>query len=129
LRAKRDAADKAGVDVLKAKLGSEARTRRPSTQAAAAGECRIALWRGYVTSLFYATVATPEGEERVVATSPEFRWWKTLPPPEESSDVRNAHRALVEQLLADGWVSNGQGREWFALRFRSRRPIERRSSD
>jgi hypothetical protein len=160
LRAKRTGADRNGVDILKAKLKSEAttcetsglkdklRTRQESETvhpkrsaprppqppkrlqavsagvpmaAAASGECEIALRHRNVTSLFYAAVASPDGTDRVVATSPEFRWGKSRPPPEDRSDVRRAHHGLVKQLEAAGWVPSGEGPEWFAFRFRQRR--------
>lgn len=160
LRAKRTGADRNEVEILKAKLKSEATTRETSglkdklrtrqesetvqpersaprppqppkrLQAVSAGrpvaatassECEIALRRRYETSLFYAAVASPDGTERVVATSPEFRWWKSRPPPEDRTDVRRAHHALVKQLEAAGWVASGEGPEWFAFRFRQRR--------
>jgi hypothetical protein len=84
------------------------------------GECHIAVWHGYVTSRFYAAVVGPDGEERVVAKSPAFRWRSPEPPPERRPGVHSAHRALVRQLQAAGWDLSGQGPEWFALRFRRR---------
>jgi hypothetical protein len=91
----------------------------PPATIASAAECRIALWRGYVTSRFHAALVGLDGEERVVARSPAFRWRSPGPPPQHRPGVWNAHRALIEQLEAAGWSRSGQdGGEWFALGFR-----------
>ncbi|MGH2935431.1 MAG: hypothetical protein ACRDL2_13090 [Gaiellaceae bacterium] len=70
--------------------------------------CRIARWRGYVTSRFYAV--TDEGE---LLESKPFRWRRAAPPP-ESKKARAAHDELVARLEADGWARFEGGRLWYA---------------
>ena len=88
-------------------------------------ECRIAWWRGYVKSTFYAVARTAAGEEQLVAESPHFRWRKPGPPPHRGPALE-AHRALVERLEQDGWSVVGAGRRWYASKLQ-RKQARRRS--
>lgn len=88
-------------------------------------ECEIRWWRGYVYSRFYAFARDAEGQEHVIAESPDFRWRKAEPPPEEHRALA-AHRALVGELERQGWGVVGQGEHWYALRLRPRRGRTRR---
>lgn len=80
-------------------------------------ECDIRWWRGYVYSRFYAFAHGADGEERVIAESPDFRWRKAQPPPEEGGALE-AHRTLVETLVESDWTVVGRGEEWFSLQLR-----------
>jgi hypothetical protein len=73
--------------------------------------CRIALWRGYLTSSFVARVA--EGPERgaVIETSSSFRWRGSKP--RDLEEARLAHHELVSLLKNAGWSPNGEGAEWY----------------
>jgi hypothetical protein len=66
---------------------------------------------------FYARGLMP-AEDAEVGRSLPFWWWHRDPPPQEGSALA-AHQALVERLLADGWVPTGaRRRPWYAQRFR-----------
>jgi hypothetical protein len=73
--------------------------------------CRIALWRGYLTSSFVARVT--EGPERgaVIETSSSFRWRGSKP--RDLEEARLAHHELVSLLKNAGWSPNGEGAEWY----------------
>jgi hypothetical protein len=88
-------------------------------------ECDIRWWRGYVYSKFYAYARTRDGEEHVIGESPDFRWRKPHPPPEEGRPLA-AHRALVGDLERRGWAVVGRGVDWYALRLRPRHGRTRR---
>ena len=79
--------------------------------------CRIAWWRGYVHSRFYAYEENGLGETTLVAESPSFSWHSSEPPP-ESPAVLAAHARLVETLERLGWQPNGIGEAWFSGCFR-----------
>ena len=79
--------------------------------------CQIGWWRGYVKSEFYAEAVRPEGDRYEAGTSPRFRWWRS-DPPEQTKSIVAAHEALVQKLLRAGWEPDGQGFEWYELRFR-----------
>jgi hypothetical protein len=81
-------------------------------------ECEIRWWRGYVKSQFTAVATKADGAEATVASSPYFRWHKTVPP-QESPSAAAALGALVETLEREGWTVAGRGEEWFAFRFRT----------
>ena len=80
--------------------------------------CRIAWWRGYRKSHFDARALTRDGGEKVLLTSPPFRWSKPTPPPKDLPEVVRAHGALLAKLEAGGWVVTGNGRDWYALELR-----------
>jgi hypothetical protein len=73
--------------------------------------CRIALWRGYLTSSFVARVT--EGPERgaVIETSSSFRWRGSKA--RDLEEARLAHHELVSLLKNAGWSPNGEGAEWY----------------
>jgi hypothetical protein len=88
----------------------------PAAETSGWETCEIDCWRGYVKCDFYARGLTPTWDEEV-GRSPSFWWWHRDPPPQERSALA-AHEALVERLLADGWVPTGTRRPWYAQRFR-----------
>jgi hypothetical protein len=81
-------------------------------------ECEVRWWRGYLKSQFTAVATKADGAEATVASSPYFRWHKSVPP-QESPSAAAALRALVETLEREGWTVAGRGEEWFAFRFRT----------
>jgi hypothetical protein len=78
--------------------------------------CEVRWWRGYVKSQFIAVATEADGTEATIASSPYFRWRKSLPP-EESPTAAAALRAVVETLERDGWMPAGRGKEWFSVMF------------
>jgi hypothetical protein len=80
--------------------------------------CEIDWWRGYVTSEFYATGVGADGTEYEVARSRGFRWRRREPPPADHKGAHAAHDALRERLAQTGWEPIGEGRAWYAHRFR-----------
>jgi hypothetical protein len=78
--------------------------------------CRIAWWRGYVRSRFYAYEGNGDGEAKVVAESPLFSWHSSEPPPETPAALA-AHARLVATLEGLGWEPDGRGDDWFSGRF------------
>jgi hypothetical protein len=91
-------------------------TRPAKLQALARSAGEIRWWRGYVKSAFYAVVRD-DGEERVLAQSPMFRWRGASQPPREPA-TEDALRVLIEALEARGWTVSGGGTDWYALRLR-----------
>jgi len=87
----------------------------PAPQGEEWDTCEIGVWQGYFKSQFYARVLSPEGDEYALALSPLFRS-KSLGARDEVA--RAAHLELAQSLLADGWVADGRGPYWWALRFR-----------
>jgi hypothetical protein len=83
--------------------------------------CEIVWWRGYVKSGFYAvhSSSTDDVSEEPLA-SPLFRT-KRGQPPAEAGEAREAHRALVERLLTEGWEIRRRGSTWYSQTF-VRRP-------
>jgi hypothetical protein len=84
--------------------------------------CRIAWWRGYVRSGFYAYEG--DGEQKLVAESPLFSW-KSHDPPGQTAAALAAYERLVEKLERLGWEPDGNGETWFSGRFR--RPVRQSS--
>lgn len=81
--------------------------------------CEIALWRGYTRSRFYARLdvaARLDAEGCAVGESTPFRFSGngTL---EQTEAAEAAHRALVEQLMAQGWKPCDSRGPWYAARF------------
>jgi hypothetical protein len=101
------------------------REQAPAPRRPTGAACEIRWWRGYVYSRFYAFARDAEGQEHVIAESPDFRWRKSEPPPEEHRALA-AHRALVGELERQGWGVVGHGEHWYALRLRPRRGRTRR---
>jgi hypothetical protein len=102
-------------------LLSEARAPRslvvmPAAETSGWETCKIDCWHGYVKCDFYARGLMPTGDGEV-SRSPPFWWWHRDPPPQEGRALA-AYQALVERLLADGWVPAGARRPWYAQRFR-----------
>jgi hypothetical protein len=75
--------------------------------------CQIDLWHGYVKTSFVAMAAGFEGPT-LIAESRLFRARGEL---HENEAAAQALGALVDDLLAHGWERDGQGEEWYALRF------------
>jgi len=88
----------------------------PTTETSGWELCEIDCWHGYVKCDFYARGLMPAGDAEVGRSLP-FWWWHRDPPPQEGRALA-AHQALVERLLADGWVPTGARRPWYAQRFR-----------
>ncbi len=89
----------------------------PATAALATpASCRIAWWRGYMRSRFYA-YEEDDGEPVLVAESPLFPWRSSAPPPESPAALA-AYASLVEKLGRLGWEADGGGETWFSGRFR-----------
>jgi hypothetical protein len=82
--------------------------------------CRIVWSRGSVDSRFHATVHTPEGQERLVLSSPSFRWTESTPPPQELPEIARAHEVLLAELEAAGWSAFHTGDHWYELEFQRR---------
>jgi hypothetical protein len=78
-------------------------------------ECEIRWWRGYAKSCFFAATSdpSPNGIDRV---SPFF-WSLRMASPAKDGGVAAAHKALVEQLLGEGWEPAGLGAQWYERRF------------
>jgi hypothetical protein len=75
--------------------------------------CRIARWRGYVASRFYAVA---DNGEPLLESAP-FRW-RAASLPHDLATARQAHAELLAALLAAGWLADGaDGPEWYATRF------------
>lgn len=80
------------------------------------GSCRIAWWRGYLRSRFYAYEGNGDGETKLVAESPLFSWHSSEPPPESAAALA-AYARLIETLERLGWEPDGPGENWFSGRF------------
>ncbi len=81
--------------------------------------CEVAVWRGYRRSRFYARleVAAQFDEEGcAVGESTPFRFSGngTL---EQTEAAEAAYRALVEELMAQGWEPCDSRGPWYAARF------------
>ena len=73
--------------------------------------CRIALWRGYVTSSFVARVTGGPESGAVIETSSSFRWRGSKP--RDMEEARLAHYELVSLLKNEGWSPSSEGAEWY----------------
>ncbi len=92
------------------RLDERLEPERAAVTPTAALKCEILWWRGYRKSQFYAEVAPP-------LESPTFRArGSEVPGPSDAAEA--AHRALVDELQADGWEADGHGEHWFSDRFR-----------
>ncbi len=89
---------------------AETETRQTGAEEA----CEIVWWRGYVKSQFYVQSDSPLDE---VLMSRLFRF-RGSEEPEPEGAAADAHRALVEELRAAGWVPDGRGEQWYSERFR-----------
>ena len=87
----------------------------PAGADAAAVECEVRWWRGYVNSHFFAVQRGADGQDSILAASSPFRWRKSEPPPQTPATA-SALASLVDPLLGDGWVAAGRGAHWFAVR-------------
>jgi hypothetical protein len=81
--------------------------------------CEIAVWRGYTKSRFYARLdvaACFDQEGCAVGESTPFRFSGngTL---EQTEAAEAAHRALIEELVAQGWEPLDSRGPWYAARF------------
>jgi hypothetical protein len=83
--------------------------------------CEILVWRGYAKARFYARLDVDDTDDFAVAESPTFRFHGNGTP-EDTRAARDAHRALVEKLLAKGWEQDDASGPWYAARFR--RPLD-----
>jgi uncharacterized cupin superfamily protein len=77
----------------------------PAAETSGWETCKIDCWHGDVKCDFYARGLMPAGDGEV-SRSPPFWWWHRDPPPQEGRALA-AYQALVERLLADGWVPAG----------------------
>lgn len=94
--------------------------------------CRIALWRGYVSALFYAR---PVERDVAMLLSPAFRTrqapWRRRVPLRDDPAANEALHALAEMLAAQGWTRarvRDLGADWYDLQFRRNGragPVER----
>lgn len=89
----------------------EAENGEPDGWVARVETCRIVLWRGYLTSAFYASVGGDSPGASVVEPSPAFRLRRSAI---ESDEARRAYRQVLSRLTAEGWTPTGQGSEWYA---------------
>jgi hypothetical protein len=85
--------------------------------------CEIQWWRGYVMSEFFALETNDDGAERVLASSPSFRWRKR-DAPIETPEAAAALWALVNHLQKEGWTLAGRGESWFNLRLESKEALD-----
>jgi hypothetical protein len=76
--------------------------------------CRIAVWRGYRKSTFYAQAFDTRGDEVALAESPSFRW-RGNGTPEKTEAAARAHSALLQLLRDTGWEPTRNGASWFDL--------------
>jgi hypothetical protein len=81
--------------------------------------CEITLWRGYTKTRFYARLdvaARDEDEGSAVGESPPFRYSGngTL---EQTEAAEAAYRALIEELVGQGWEPCESAGPWYAARF------------
>jgi hypothetical protein len=74
--------------------------------------CRIVLWRGYLTSAFYARATDDPAGEPIGESSTPFRWRRAAVP--DTPEARSAHREVVSRLEENGWTPTGRGAEWYA---------------
>jgi len=76
-------------------------------EAVTVARCEIGLWRGYVKSQLYATLA---GSSQVYAVSTLFRLRNELVP---TAQAEHALAALLEELEQKGWSVVSGGRPWY----------------
>ena len=74
--------------------------------------CRVALWRGYIKSQFYAIEQSATRAPRVIAQSPLFRMRGGGPLLQEEAPA-GAHATLIANLEQDGWCVVARGPRWF----------------
>jgi hypothetical protein len=80
--------------------------------------CEIKWKSGYARSRFQAVAHDPEnGTDKVVGTSPAFKWMLLGEPDVRDADFREAARGLAAALEAAGWERVGTGYDWYAARF------------
>ena len=77
--------------------------------------CRIVLWRGYVTSAFYARATDGSSGKPIVEPSASFRSRRAAAP--GAQEARSAHADVVSRLESEGWIQTGRGAEWYATEF------------
>jgi hypothetical protein len=73
--------------------------------------CRVVLWRGYRTSVFYARATGDPSGTSIAEPSFSFRSRSRDAP--DTPDARVAHDELVSRLKDDGWVETGNGGVWY----------------
>ncbi len=74
--------------------------------------CRVALWRGYVKSQFYAIELRAPQAPRVFAESPLFRIRGSGSPSQHGASA-DAHATLIANLEQAGWCVVARGPKWF----------------
>lgn len=95
------------IEAVRARIKTR-RAEAPRPEAAVSlARCEIRLWRGYVKSQLYATLA---GSSQVFAVSPSFRLRDELVPTEHA---QHALTALLEELEQKGWSVVSGGRPWY----------------
>jgi hypothetical protein len=108
------------LTALKAKLGHSAaakRTRaapRPRTPPA---RCHIEWRPNGDQTAFCALGSSASREETALLSSPPFAWTEDVPPSKDLPEAGSAYRALVSELVADGWVATGIGMHWYEVEF------------
>lgn len=75
--------------------------------------CRIALFRGYTTASFYACSTGNLAGRWIGEPSDMFPWRRRTGP--DTPEARSAQLDLVSRLKEEGWVTAGQGDEWYEL--------------
>ena len=67
---------------------------------------------------FWASAIGPQGSYNA-GSSPVFKNERTFGPSSTDKQSLNAHNALIQKLIKDGWESTGdRGTAWFNYRFR-----------
>lgn len=73
--------------------------------------CRILLWRGYLTSVFYARRTGDVPGTSIEEQSSPFRWRRPSPP--DTEEAHRAHDELMSRLKDSGWTQTGRGDAWY----------------
>jgi hypothetical protein len=90
-------------------VDTDVEERKPRTH------CHIEWRPNGDESMFCALSSSATREETALLRSPPFPWSKDVPPSKYLPQAGNAYRALVSELVADGWVATGNGAHWYEL--------------
>lgn len=86
--------------------------RESDTQLGKTRECRVRLWRGYVTAQFYVS---ERGSDGALLCSPLFRTWRppwSRDPVLESAESVAAFETLTLELVRGGWRCKNPSAAW-----------------
>ena len=86
--------------------------RESDTQLGNTRECRVRLWRGYVTAQFYVS---ERGSDEALLCSPLFRTWRppwSREPVLESPEPVAAFETLTLELVRSGWRCKDPSAAW-----------------